>query len=203
MSLVRTIEALVNSVRQLEKVVNRQEVRLNNMFREGSVKEVDYSKGLAVVDAHGVESKEVPWMEPAGDIVEWTPVSQGQRVMLVSPGGQSGRGFIIPGGYTDSVPQPHTEGATKRIKIGATQHTLSTDGLVLEVGGATMNFGSDGLAITVGGATLNFSGEGLTISAGGATFALTGAGFVQTGGQQLHDGIDVGKTHTNGGLPIP
>jgi phage baseplate assembly protein gpV len=175
---------LMERIMTLEKILNRQEVRLNNMFREATVKEADYSKGLAIVEAHGMDSKEVPWMEPAGDIVEWTPVSQGQRVMLVSPGGQMGRGFIIPGGFTDSVPQPHDKGAEKRIKIGNAQQTLSTNGLVLEVGGSTLNFGSDGL----------------TISAGGTTFALTSSGFAQTGGTITHDGTVIDKTHEHTGV---
>lgn len=181
------IGRLLERIAVLEKVVNRQEMRINNMFREATVKEVDHEKGVAIVDAHGVESKEVPWMEPAGDIVEWTPVSQGQRVMLVSPGGHPGRGFIIPGGYTDSVKQPHNKGAEKRIKIGGAQLTMSGSGLVVEVGGTTVNISADGM----------------TVTAGGVTYAISGAGSSQTGGQQLHDGEDVGKTHTNGGLPIP
>lgn len=180
------ITRFLEKIQVLERVVARQEVRINNMFREGTVKEVDYAKGVAIVDAHGVESKEVPWMEPAGDIVEWTPPSIGQRVMLVSPGGQPGRGFLIPGGFTDSVPQPHNVGAEKRIKIGGAQLTFSGSTLLVEIGGST----------------LNFSAEGLTVTAGGTTFQLTGAGFVQTGGKQEHDGKDVGATHTNGMLPV-
>lgn len=178
---------LMERIMTLEKIINRQEVRLNNLFREGTVKEVDYSKGVAVVDAHGVESKESPWMEPAGDIVEWTPLSEGQRVVLVSPGGQTGRSFIMPGGFTDQVPQPHNKGAEKRIKIGGAQLTMSANGLVIEVGGTTVNISSDGM----------------TVTAGGVTYVINGSGSSQTGGQQLHDGEDVGKTHTNGGLPIP
>lgn len=181
------VQRLLERLVTVEKIVNRQEVRINNLFREGTVKEVDYEKGVAVVDAHGVESKEVPWMEPAGDIVEWTPVSQGQRVVLVSPGGQPGKGFIIPGGFTDQVPQPHNKGATKRIKIGDSQITMDGEGFVLEAGGSTLTINASGITATVGG----------------VTYAITGGGTSQTGGQQTHDGIDVGKTHTNGGLPIP
>lgn len=187
MSLVRTIEELVTSVRNLEKVVNRQEYRMNNLFREGSVKEVDFSKGVAVVDAHGMDSKEIPWMEPAGDISEWTPPSVGQRVIMVSPGGNQGRAFIMPGGYTDDAPAPHNQGAQKRIKIGDAMITISGSSVSIVVGGTTLTIGASGVTATVGG----------------VTYAISGSGTAQTGGQQLHDGIDVGKTHTNGGLPIP
>jgi phage baseplate assembly protein gpV len=141
---------LLNRIALLEKIVNRQEARLNNMFREATVKSADYSKGLAIVDAHGVETKEVPWMEPAGDIVEWTPLSAGQRVMLVSPGGQVGRAFIIPGGYTDSVQQPHDKGAEKRIKIGGSQVTISASGFLFEAGGTTFSMTAAGFAQTGG-----------------------------------------------------
>lgn len=144
------IGRLLERIVVLERIVNRQEMRLNNMFREGKVTDVDYEKGLAVVDAHGVISKQLPWMEPAGDIVEWTPLAAGQRVLMVSPGGQAGRGFIIPGGFTDSVPQPHNKQAEKRIKIGGAQLTQSATELLFEVGGTTFSFTAEGFSQTGG-----------------------------------------------------
>ncbi|WP_187967856.1 phage baseplate assembly protein V [Aquibium microcysteis] len=54
--------------------------------------------------------------------------------------------------------------------------------------------------ITIGSAVLTFTGDGLTIETGGAKFELTSAGFKQTGGRMEHDGLDVGTTHTHGGI---
>lgn len=161
-------QRLLDRIGSLESVVQRQQVRLNNMFREGTVKSVDEKAGTAIVDAHGVESKPSPWLTQAGEINEWTPLSEGQRVVLISPGGDMGRSFIMPGGYTDDVKAPDDTKAQKRV--------------------------------TIGGAVITHSAEGLVIEVGGTSFRFTGDGFEQIGGEQKHNGLNVGSTHVHGGV---
>lgn len=144
------LERLVNRIEQLEEIAERQEVRMNNFIREASVKEVDYETGTAIVDAHGVESFSVPWLEQAGDVVEWNPITAGQRVMLFSPSGDMSRAFIMPGGFTDDVPQPHNKAAEKRVKIGGCVITQSASGLAIEVEGVTYEFTGSGFTQTGG-----------------------------------------------------
>lgn len=168
MNIETVFQRLLDRIGTLESTVQRQQVRINNMFREGTVKSVDEKTGTAIVDAHGVESKPSPWLTQAGDINEWTPLSEGQRVVLISPGGDMGRSFIMPGGYTDEVKAPHDAKAQKRVKIG--------------------------------NAVITHSGDGLFIEVGGASFQFTGAGFEQIGGEQKHDGLNVGSTHVHGGV---
>lgn len=40
----------------------------------------------------------------------------------------------------------------------------------------------------------------LTITISGVTFRFSGSGFEQTGGEQIHDGKNVGSTHRHGGV---
>lgn len=143
-------ERLIRRIEQLEQIADRQEVRMNNFIREARVKEVDYENGTAIVDAQGVESFSVPWLEQAGDVVEWNPITAGQRVMLFSPSGDMSRAFIMPGGFTDDVPQPHNKGGEKRVKIGDCVITQSASGLTFEIGGTKYEFTGDGFTQTGG-----------------------------------------------------
>lgn len=144
MPIGHAIEALIRRIEQLERTSQRLATRLNSMVREGVVEEVDATKGVARVDAHGIKTKMIPWMQQAGAINEWTPLSVGQRVTIISPGGDIGRAFILPGGYTEQTPQPHDESAQKRVVIGDCALTQSAGGLVLHVGGTTFTFSGDG-----------------------------------------------------------
>jgi len=144
MSYENTFRGLMARIEAMDGQLKNLTVRINNMFREGVVESVDFEKGVAVVNAQGVKTKPSPWLAQAGSINEWTPPEVGQRVFYVSPGGDLGRGFILPGGFTDDVPQPHNEGGQKRVKIGECVVTQSESGLVLEVGGTKFSFTSDG-----------------------------------------------------------
>ncbi|KAB2666003.1 hypothetical protein F9K91_07690 [Brucella tritici] len=143
-------DKLIERLESMENVVRRMSVRQNNMFREGVVKEVDYENGTAIVTAHGIDSPPTSWSEQAGDINEWTPLSVGQRVMLVSPDGELSKSFIIKGGFTDDTPQPHSKGAEKRVVIGGATITHTADGLFIEVGGTTFKFTGEGFIQTGG-----------------------------------------------------
>lgn len=112
---------LLDRIEHLERVVQRLAMRNNNMIREAKVMEVDYEKGLAIVEAHGVQSKPIPWLQQAGDIVDWDPPAVGQRMVMFSPSGDIGRGFLLPGGYTESVRQPHQSGKSWGRNLGGTK----------------------------------------------------------------------------------
>ena len=150
MSLDRAFTALIRRLEQIESVAQRLSTRVNSIVREGVVKSVDPAKGVAVVEAHGIDTKPIPWMQQAGAINEWTPLSVGQRVSVISPGGDLGRAFILPGGYTEQTPQPHDQGAQKRVKIGDCVLTQSAEGVVLQVGGTTFEFTAGGFKQTGG-----------------------------------------------------
>jgi hypothetical protein len=166
---------LISKINEIGRSVSQLSARNNNLIREAVVKSVNFETGMAIVDAHGIESKEVPWMQQAGAINEWTPLSEGQRVMLFSPSGDMGRAFILPGGFTDEVKAPHNKGAEKRTTIGNCVITQSASGFVMSIGGTTFSFTADG-------------------------FAQTGGNQTHEGGSQSHNGQNVGSTHVHGGI---
>lgn len=54
--------------------------------------------------------------------------------------------------------------------------------------------------ITFGPLTITLADDGIHASIGGTSFQFTADGFSQQGGQQIHDGKDVGSTHRHGGV---
>ena len=129
---------LIRRIGHLESMVNQQDRRQNNTIREGVVTEVFPDEGTARVDAHGVVTKKVPWLERSGSIREWTPPEKGERVILISPSGEPGQGMILPGGYSDQFPAPHNAGGEKRTTIGNVTVTQSGGSLVIQAGGVTV-----------------------------------------------------------------
>ena len=168
MSMEVAISALIRRIESLEAHLVAQDRRINNMFREGSIAEVDYEKGLASMDAGGLPTDMSPWLERAGAVRDWTPVTKGERAIFISPTGDPGQGLILPGGYSSQFAQPHNKGAEP------SRH--------------------------VGNVTVRQTGEAFTVEVGGVTFKVSAEGVTFTGGKNTHDGLDVGASHTHGGV---
>ncbi len=177
MSFEQTLRILVDRLTFLEQVVERQGSRMNNMIREAKVIEVDVETGTARVDAHGVETDLVPWLQYAGSIVDWDPLSVGQRVMFFSPNGDPAKGFILPGGYTDEAPQPHQEGEMSSRTIGGTKLETRADSHSLETETYRIK--------------ANVEIEGNVIIKGNVDFS---DGYVK------HNGTVIDDTHRHGGI---
>lgn len=111
---------LMQRIEHLEAQVNLLQRKQNNIFREGRVTEIDAQSGTAVVDAQGIESAMIPWLQRSGDIRDWEPPTVGERIILLSPTGDPGRGMILPGGYSDQFPQPHQKAAEAFRVVGDT-----------------------------------------------------------------------------------
>ncbi len=146
--IVGKIEALAAAIEDMNR-------RVNSIVREAVVEEVFPDEGVARVTAQGLPSKKVPWVERAGPIRDWTPPGVGERVLLISPSGEAGRGVIFPGGFSDQFEQPHDQEAQSRRQIGDVSVTQSEDGFVIKAGGVTVTVSSAGLAIDSGQVTHN------------------------------------------------
>ncbi len=118
---------LLTRIEELERVVNNQARKINDTFREAKVVEVYPDEGVVEIEAYGEGSKtkKVPWLMQAGGINDFVPPSKGQRVMLVSPSGEAGKSFVMPGGYSDQYPQPHDKGDEAFRKIGDTTDLMT------------------------------------------------------------------------------
>lgn len=120
---------LLQRIEFLESVVDDLSRKSNNMLREAKVLEVYPEEGLVEVEAHGVKTEKVPWLQRAGDINEWEPPTKDERVIVISPTGDVAKGLVLPGGYSDKFPQPHNKGSEFYRKVKGAS-ILQKDGLV-------------------------------------------------------------------------
>jgi phage baseplate assembly protein V len=117
---------LIQRLAFLEATVVDLQRQVNNTFREAKVLELFPEEGLARVEAHGAKSKKVPWLQRAGSIRDWDPPEPGERVILLSPTGEPGKGLILPGGYSDQYGQPHDKAKEARRIVDDGTSILST-----------------------------------------------------------------------------
>lgn len=119
--------------------IEELERRHANFMRPGTVTATDYAKGLVKVKAGDLESGWVPWLEraAANGVTSWSPPAIGQQVHLMSPSGEPGQGWVMPGGFSSTNPQPSDEGGTHKIvaaKIVLVAETIELRGLVHAIG---------------------------------------------------------------------
>lgn len=133
-SLRASISRLVARIEHLERGLNAADRRLNNIMREGKVLKVYPDEGLAEVQFFGSESrsKKIPWFTQSGEIKDFVPPSEEQRVMVFSPTGDPGKGVILPGGYSDDFDQPHDKGAEAMRTVGDSSDLTTGDKRVIK-----------------------------------------------------------------------
>lgn len=119
---------LMARIEELERTVNQLDRRMNEMYREGEILET-YEDGTYEARFYGDESKtkRIEHPQQAGEISDWVPYSKGQRVLLINPSGEPGKGFIIPAGYTETYDQPHNKLGEAFRKVGSSTD-LTADG---------------------------------------------------------------------------
>jgi hypothetical protein len=160
----------------------------SRMVKEGAVEEIDAEKGYRAKLGEGTDGQPYlsGWMPFPESSKSSVPLKKGQPVVLLCPGGDVRQALMLRTGYSDALPSPNSD----------------MEANVFEDAGVKVTIADGKLTAVIGGMTAEFSGTGLNLVAGGVTFAFTGAGFTQTGGQQVHDGKDVGKTSTHTGVTV-
>lgn len=126
-------------IRELVRRIEELERRHRNVMREAKVVDTDYEKGLIKVQDGDLRSTWVPWVERAGDIRTWTPPAKDEQVILFSPSGEPGQGWVLPGQFSDKFKQNHDKGAEHKMTIGDTfifakdgEVRIKADKIVLE-----------------------------------------------------------------------
>jgi hypothetical protein len=179
---------MADAIQPILRDVHMLKSAFSRMVKEGAVEQIDAEKGYRIKLGEGVDGEPylsgwVPHPETGKTSV---PLKKGQRVALLSPGGDIRQALLLRSGYSDEHASPN----------------LNMEANVFEDAGVRAEVADGKLTVTIGGATFEFSGTGLTMGVGGASFVFTGAGFAQTGGQQTHDGKDVGSTHKHTGVAV-
>lgn len=160
----------------LRRRISELERRLHSQSRTGVVAEVDAANGLARVKlqegGQPFLTGWIPWEEPAaGANKTHNPPSVGQQVKIYSDSGD--------------------------LHDASIQGSLNSD-----QNGRPSGAGDEFVLASVGAASIKVQGGGAAIvfTVGGFSLTLSAAGAVNAGGALSHDGKDIGKTHTHGGV---
>jgi len=137
--------------------------QLNNLFRLGTVTEVDLAAARCRVQAGEMHTDFLPWVSAAaGNVSIWCPPCAGEQVGLLCGDGDPGNGIVLRGLYSDAYPAPHDSATVTLIQFSdgavihydSAQHLLSA---LLPSGGKATITADGGLTIngpvTINGAT--------------------------------------------------
>lgn len=105
------MSTLLDLVLKLQRELAETKAMLRNVVRTGTVAVADAQKGYRIdwgrdEDGNRVLSPWYPHPESGGRSKSWVPLSEGQIVTAVNPGGDPRQGFLVRGGFSDQNPQP-------------------------------------------------------------------------------------------------
>lgn len=166
---------------ELFRRVADMERRQANMVRHGTVAEVDPAKGrmrLKIGEGAGGSpflSPWVPYAQVAGALKVHAPPSVGQQMTMFSPTGDVRQAVAMPMTWSDQNAAPSQSGSENVITFGSCRIELKGDEVLI-------------------------SGPKIRFVSGGHSQEITGAGSKFSGGRVEHEGKNIGKDHTHGGI---
>ena len=125
---------------KLQHTVEELRHQAANTMRVGTIKETDGKKGYQVDLGNDDDGKSLPsaWFphpEQGGAFKTWRPMSKGQIVYVIAPGGDQRQAFIIPkGGFSDENPQPSEKLDENVETFGKVRVTWAEESTKKEVG---------------------------------------------------------------------
>lgn len=169
--MVSTVERLLHEIAELK-------LRVANAVQVGPVAESDAEKGYRValgVDRDG-EPRLSPWLphpDSGGGNKSWRPLTKGQIVAVMAPGGEVEQGFILRAGFGGEDPPPSQD-------LGEV--------VVLDNGGVRISATKESVVITVGGTKLTLTADGIGMDA--QVVAITGDSVT-------HQSHEIGYRHVH------
>lgn len=132
-----------------------QERRLHGIVRIGTVTAVDAATARARVSLGGdAVSGWIPFTAiRAGGLNAWAPVTVGEQVVVVSPGGDTAQGIIVGSLPSGANGAPSGNGGEFRFEIGGSSISMTGDGITLSAGGVVLSVTGGGVAVTGGSVT--------------------------------------------------
>jgi phage baseplate assembly protein V len=171
---------------------------LANLIRLGTVSEVDAATARVKVQiGDDVETDLVHWAASrAGSTRKWSCPSVGEQVLVFCPFGDLAQAIPALSLYQDAHPAPSGEANVERVafpdgslvEYDSASHTLTVS--VSAAGNVIVNAASVVINSPQTTLTGHVTVQGLLNCPGGITAT----------GQMTHNGINIGSTHTHGGV---
>lgn len=181
---------------------------LQNLIRIGTVSAVDGQ--LARVESGGNVTDWIRWSaDRAGDARTWWPLSEGEQVVMVAPGGDLSTAVIIARLYSDGFPIPGQQSKTHvvvypdgaRVAYDANSSALTVKGVKTVLVEAAESITLDTPTVIC---TQHLSASTFSVEKGGSMkgdFTHGGGSFSSNGvviHQHVHGGIQRGGGNTDG-----
>jgi phage baseplate assembly protein V len=140
-----------------------QNRRLESIVRFGTVVDVDLTSKppMARAKSGGLTTDWLKWITPrAGKVREWSPPSDGEECVILSPSGETGAGAILTGLFNDGHEAPESDGnvTARHWGDGAVErYDQGTHAYLLDVpagGSITLKIGGSSLVMTESAITL-------------------------------------------------
>lgn len=115
--------------------------RLSRMVMLGTVLELDAAEArVRVAFGGGAESAWLPFAQVGSkDVRIWAPPVVGSQVLVLSPGGETAAGVVIPGPYDGAAP----DGAAGAMRISMPGFDMRVEGGTAVIDVATATFSGD------------------------------------------------------------
>ncbi|MGI8465609.1 phage baseplate assembly protein V [Pectobacterium punjabense] len=174
---------------------------LHNLIRIGTVIDVDHVRHLARVETGGNKTDWIRWgVARAGDAQTWWPLSAGEQVVMVAPGGDLATAVIVLSLYSSqhsapsASPKVHTtvypDGASET--YDANTSTMTVKGVKRVIVEAVESITLDTPKVIC---TQHLSTQTLSVEKGGT---MKG-NITHTGGKMSSNGVVV-DSHDHGGV---
>lgn len=83
---------------------------IGDIVREGTVDSVDLVKRTCRFRTGDLVTGDVPWLSArSGATKSWSPPSKGEQGILICPEGDTARGIVLPGLFSNAHPAPSSE----------------------------------------------------------------------------------------------
>lgn len=145
-------DELLQEVVALRLELSEAKTAMRNMVRTGTVAKRDAEKGYRLDWGKDDKGETIlsPWYphpEAGGAAKSWFPLSEGQIVTAINPGGDFRQGFLVRGGFGGQNERPSFEltqnGFTfggVRIEIADSSLKITIGSSVLEITASAMSF---------------------------------------------------------------
>lgn len=127
---------LVTEIVGIKSDVEMLKTAFGNSAKVGPVEEVDAKKGFRLKLGDGPDGPYLsPWYphpESGGATKTWAPLSKGQIVGVMNPGGDPRQGVVFRAGFSDQNPAPSEDLAANVFSFGGVTLTASAGKLTID-----------------------------------------------------------------------
>lgn len=137
------LDELLQEVVALRIELSEAKTAMRNMVRTGTVAKRDAEKGYRLDWGKDDKGETIlsPWYphpEAGGAAKSWFPLSEGQIVTAINPGGDFRQGFLVRGGFGGQNERPSFELTQNGFTFGGVRIEIADNSLKIAIGSSVL-----------------------------------------------------------------